>query len=280
MPPISGHILDNDRNAREGWLESLCRTLNFSLSEDAAAPVHSHHGNFVRLPETSTPELMQLLGYFIGDGHAHERCLRWKDQRREVLEIYQRMVGELFGIEGRIVPIPEAQAWLLEVNSREMADWFRTNIVNRRNELFNQLGVLPDAELSAFLKGLFDAEGGIAKTARQISLRMVDVDLVRRVQQWLLRFGVLGSLRIDEPVPEQRRMNRVAGIFISSEEACRNFSERIGFSAADKQQALTETRGAKARQVHDFLQSCADSQTGFAPNFGECRSFEIRATPF
>ena len=239
------HILDNDRNARDGWLDNLCQTLNLTLSDEETSPVHSHHGNFVHLPEKSTPELMQLIGYFIGDGHAHERCLRWKDQRREVLEVYQQMVGRLFGLVGRIVPIPKVQCWLLEVNSRDMADWFRTNIMSRRAELFSQLGALPDAELAAFLKGLFDAEGCIAKTAQQISLRMVDVDLVRRLQQWLLRFGVSSSLRVDEPQPEQRRMKQVAGIFISSEEAFRNFVERIGLTAKDKQQALAELLAKK-----------------------------------
>ncbi|MEP7336972.1 MAG: LAGLIDADG family homing endonuclease, partial [Acidobacteriota bacterium] len=277
------HILDNDRNAREAWLGSLCRILDISFTQEDAAPIHSHHGNFARLPEKSTPELMQLIGYFIGDGHAHERRLRWKDQRREVLENYQRIVTRVFGLEGRIVPIPEVQAWLLEVNSREMANWFQTNIVNRRTELFNQLGALPDAELAAFLKGLFDAEGCIAKTARQISLRMVDVDLVRRVQQWLLRFGVIGSLQIDEPAPQRRRMKQVAGIFISSEEAWRNFAERIGLTAIDKQQSLAEilegkragfTISTKAmpirkKALHRMLSECGVDASALRPFRGE-----------
>jgi glutamine---fructose-6-phosphate transaminase (isomerizing) len=245
------HILDNDRNAREAWLASLCRTLDISLSEEDTAPVHSHHGNFVRLPEKSTPELMQLIGYFIGDGHAAQRCLRWKDQRREVLAVYQQIVAKQFGIEGRIAPILEAQAWLLEVNSRDMAEWFRKNIVDRRAELFGQLGTLPDAELAAFLKGLFDAEGYVANAAGQVALRMTDVELVRRVQQWMLRFGIVTSLYLHSPAPHFRQPKNSAGVFVSSAEAMQNFAQAVGFSAPDKQghlQALlTRKQATRAR---------------------------------
>lgn len=265
-----GHLLKNDRNAREEYLQGVCQTLKLAFPPAEAEPIHSHHGNFIQLPTTSTPELMQLIGYFIGDGHAHERCLRWKDQRREVLERYQQIVQQHFGIAGRIVRLPKVDAWMLEVNSREMAIWFRENVVQRRSELLAQIGALADEELAGFLKGLFDAESCVAKAAGQISLRMVDIDLVRRVQQWLLRFEIFSSLRIDAANLQQRRPNAAVGIFVSSETALRNFARQLGFTAPDKQQALLEvlqkkragfTISAKAfplrkQAMHRLLSAC------------------------
>src|SRR5262249_3184103 len=63
-------ILVKDRNAREDFLKGICRELDLPFPPPEASPVHSHHGNFVHLPQQATPELMQLIGYFVGDGHA------------------------------------------------------------------------------------------------------------------------------------------------------------------------------------------------------------------
>ncbi|HEX4948734.1 MAG TPA: glutamine--fructose-6-phosphate transaminase (isomerizing) [Blastocatellia bacterium] len=232
------HMLKNDRNAREAYLQGVCETLQLDFPPAEAAPIHSHHGNFVHLPTTSTPELMQLIGYFIGDGHAHERCLRWKDQRREVLEYYQQIIEQHFGLEGRIVRLPNVDAWLLEVNSRDMANWFRENIVRRRNELLTQIGALSNEELAGFLKGLFDAEGYIASKAGQVALCMTDIKLVRCLQQWLLRFEVITSLYIIPPKENHRRKKAYAGLFISSGQSIQNFEQQIGFVASEKIQKL------------------------------------------
>ncbi len=232
------HILVNDRNAREDFLKGVCRELDLPFPPPDASPIHSHHGNFVRLPERVTPELMQLIGYFVGDGHAHERCLRWKDQRRDVLEHYQKIVASQFGLEGRIVKLPDVEAWLLEVNSLEMVRWFRGNIVEKREEFFARLGQQPDEILAAFLRGLFDAEGSVACAAGQVSLRMNDIKLVRCVQQWLLRFGIITSFYIFPPELRHKRSNAYAGVFISSAQAMHFFAQRIGFSAVSKQKDL------------------------------------------
>jgi len=233
------HLLANERNARESYLESLCSVLELPFPPEDAQPIHSHHGNFVRLPEIATPELLQVLGYFWGDGHAHERSVRWKDRRREVLEYYQTLVADIFGIAGRIVHIPNVQAWLLEVNSRDLACWLREHVVNRRKELLSAIGQQPDDELAAFLKGIFDAEGCPARAAGQLSLRMTDVDVVQRAQQWLLRLGISSSLMIEPPAPQHRRFKAAAGLFISSAESLQRFAKAIGFSASDKQQELS-----------------------------------------
>jgi glucosamine--fructose-6-phosphate aminotransferase (isomerizing) len=181
---------------------------------------------------------MQLNGYFIGDGHAHERCLRWKDQRRNVLERYQMIVASQFGLEGRIVQLPHVQAWLLEINSLEMSRWFREHFVEKREDFFARLGQQSDELLGSFLRGLFDAEGYVADAAGQVALCMTDLKLVRRVQQWLLRFGIICSLYTIPPKTQHRRVKAYAGLFISSAQAMRLFAQTIDFSAADKQEKL------------------------------------------
>ncbi|MBO0860174.1 MAG: isomerizing glutamine--fructose-6-phosphate transaminase, partial [Chloracidobacterium sp.] len=228
------HILVNDRHAREDFLKCICRELDLPFPPNGAAPIHSHHGNFVNLPERATPELMRLVGYFIGDGHAHEHCLRWKDQRRDVLEHYQKIAASLFGLEGRIVHLPDVEAWLLEINSLEMARWFREHFVENREDLFARLGQQSDELIAAFLRGLFDAEGSVACAAGQVSLRMNNILLIRRVQQWLLRFGIITSFYIFPPAPTQKRPNAYAGVFISDAYSMRLFAQVIGFSSTDK----------------------------------------------
>src|SRR5262249_30186251 len=146
-----------------------------------------------------------------------------------------KIVASLFGLEGRLVQLPDVQAWLLEINSLEMARWFREHFVEKREEFFARLGQQSDELLAAFLRGLFDAEGSVACAAGQVSLRMNNIELVRRVQQWLLRFGIITSFYVFPPEPTQKRLNAYAGVFISDAYSMRLFAQAIGFSSADKQ---------------------------------------------
>jgi glucosamine--fructose-6-phosphate aminotransferase (isomerizing) len=232
------HILDRNRNAQESSMRILTAALSLEFPLPGMKPIHSHHGNFVHLPDASSPELMQIIGYFLGDGHAHERCIRWKDTRTDVLLRYRLLSERVFNLEGRVVQIAGSRAWLLEVNSTDLVLWLRRNILDRRKNFYDELGLLSDSELAAFLKGIFDAEGIAAESAGQIALTMNDGDLMRRIQQWLLRFEIIGSISIQPPNLKNRKPNISYRLSISGADSVRRFQEQIGFSASDKHKSL------------------------------------------
>jgi glucosamine--fructose-6-phosphate aminotransferase (isomerizing) len=242
------HILRGDRNVEESTMRRLTATLAISFPLAGMRPIQSHHhGNFVILPQESSPEVMQILGYFLGDGHANERCIRWKDTRLDVLYHYRSLIERVFNLQGRVVSLKYSRVWLLEINSRELVLWLRRNILERRKRFYDDIGSLPDQELAAFLKGIFDAEGTVGIKAGQVRLAMNDGDLIGRIQQWLFRFGVISSLSSSKPNLKWRKPSFSFHLSFSSQDSIHSFQRYIGFTAEDKQRAVQYILSRKAQ---------------------------------
>jgi glucosamine--fructose-6-phosphate aminotransferase (isomerizing) len=211
---------------------------------------------------------MQWLGYLVGDGHVGRRGIRFKDPDIDTLTTYQQIAQQCFNIEGRIVPLSDANASLLEINSLGLAAWVRRNVLQRYTQFLDEVGALPDEHLAGFLRGLFDAEGCVARRAGQIALAMTDAELVRRIQLWLLRFGILASTCHEEAKPAQRRPRATLKLLITRHDALARFQEAIGFSSVRKRDWLQGVLAAKqeghylssrAVSIRSDLQGCLDA---------------------
>ncbi|MBI2113166.1 MAG: hypothetical protein HYT50_01125 [Candidatus Wildermuthbacteria bacterium] len=230
------HMIANDRNVRTDILSKVLPVLSIEFPSVGFVPRHSIHGNFITLPKKSSPEVMQIIGYFLGDGHLEERCVRFKDMRREVLEKYQKFFRQIFNLAGRITTMSDTKAYLLEINSSSLVAWFKKNIVSKKEKVLEDVGGLPKGELSAFLKGLFDAEGAIGKEGHQIVLGMTDHFIIKTVHLLLLRFGILSSVS-DSNTNRPSWWKRPYKISISSRDSIERFLSCIGFSSREKQVA-------------------------------------------
>lgn len=242
------YMIDNDRNVRGDVLEKVLPALSLPFPSGEFIPQHSIHGNFLTLPTESSPELMRIMGYFLGDGYAGKRTLRFKDPRKDVLEEYQRLCERVFNLPGRITTMNDAEAYLLEINSVFLAEWFRKNIRDKKEKLLEEVGRLPQEELAAFLGGLFDAEGFVGKNANQIGLGMTDENIVRTVHLLLLQFGVLSSVS-DKSTNRPLHWRQPYRISISSQESLRQFFAKIGFTSGEKRNAAQSLITADAPNV-------------------------------
>ncbi|MDP2641426.1 MAG: glutamine--fructose-6-phosphate transaminase (isomerizing) [Candidatus Yanofskybacteria bacterium] len=231
-----GHMINNDRNMRGDILERVLPVLSLPFPGEGFIPRHSIHGNFLTLPTKSSPEIMQIIGYFLGDGYAGIRTIRFKDPRRDVLEKYQELCERVFNLAGRIAPMNDTNAYLLEINSTPLAEWFHKNIRDRKHEILEEVGCLPKQELAAFLRGLFDAEGYVGKDAHQIGICMTDEQIVRTMHLLLLQFGILSSLT-DKNTNRPAHWKRPYKLSISSQDSLRIFLTEICFTSSEKQRA-------------------------------------------
>ncbi|MBI4341596.1 MAG: glutamine--fructose-6-phosphate transaminase (isomerizing) [Candidatus Omnitrophica bacterium] len=235
---VVSHLWEPERNAAEMTLQPLIAGLGLPFPLPGMEPVDSRHGSFVHLPQQSSPELMQWLGYLLGDGHVGRRSVRFKDTDKDTLATYLQLTQHCFQLRGRVAPVPHTAAQMLEVNSLGLTEWLRVNVLSRRQEFLEQIGALGTDELAAFLRGLFDAEGGVSRQAGQIKLVMTDVELVRRIQLWLLRFGIVASLSRVEASVKHRRPRPALGVLMTRQDALTAFQDRIGFSAQRKRNWL------------------------------------------
>jgi len=226
------HIFRNDRNFREEELNKVLSFLSLERDPSSFTPEDTIHGKFIKLPEESSPELLQIIGYLLGDGTVKERCIRFKDLDKELLFVYSGLIRKVFNVQGRVVPIQGTRAWLLEANSFYLCEWLRENIILRKESFLSELGKLPKKEISAFLRGIFDAEGCVNLKSGQISLRMTDKLLIKISQLLLLKCGVLTSFYTEKK--RTQNWNDSHGIFLNNYHSFKAFRDEAGFSSRTK----------------------------------------------
>ena len=231
-----GHVINNDRNFREDRIDDLLSALSLELKPRYFIPQNTIHGKYINLPEQSSPDLMRIIGYLLGDGTVKERCIRFKDADEAVLHFYNGLIKKVFNVKGRVVSLKEANAWLLEVNSLYLCEWLRTNVVTRQNEFLSTLGQVSKEEAAAFLMGIFDAEGCVHAKSGQISLRLTNETIVKISQILLLSLGITASFYTEKK--RVKNWNNSHGIFISNVRSFKIFKSLIGFRSSIKYEKL------------------------------------------
>ncbi|MDA2922605.1 glutamine--fructose-6-phosphate transaminase (isomerizing) [Patescibacteria group bacterium AH-259-L07] len=230
------HIINNDRNIREDQLDKLASFLSLEVNDQDIEPVNTIHGKFITLPEESSEDLMQIIGYLFGDGTVQPRFIRFKDMDRDLLFLYRDLIEKVFNVKGRVVPLKDTRAYLLEVNSLYLAKWLRKNFILRKQEFLQEVGQLPKEELAAFLRGLYDAEGYVAEQSKQLGLKITDRTIGRLLPLLFLRLGIVPSFQqIKRP---EANWSDVYHISLNNLFSFKRFSKYIGFSSKEKARKL------------------------------------------
>lgn|GEM_PF-2401 len=196
--------------------------------------------NPVFFPSKPTEELLQIIGYFIGDGFFHSnRCIRFKDERKEILKKYNNLFKIVFNLKGKIKQ--RKNHFVLDINSRYLVNWFMENIP----ELFKTTGEeeIPDfvfnvskKQTSSFLRGIFDAEGCVAIKARQVCIAMTNETLIKKIQFLLLKFGILTTFRQEN----RKKWSDAFSLYINDKKSFERFKKHIGFTVKEKERKLNE----------------------------------------
>ena len=255
------HIIRNDRNFREDQLGKFLPFLQIKFPSKEFIPQNTIHGKFITLPKESSAELMQIIGYFLGDGTAQPKMIRFKDTDKEVLKVYQNSIKKVFNVQGRVVPQKETIAYLLEVNSVYLSKWLKENIVLRKREFLEEIGKLPEEEIAAFLRGIFDAEGCVGLGAGQVSLGLTDKDIVKLSQFLLLRFGIVSSTYKTDR--KEENWNTFYRLLFSNYISFKKFLEKINFSSRIKSEKLKFLINKRAKRHLSFKKEIQNSDIVF-----------------
>jgi len=189
-------------------------------------PFYSYkHKNLV-IPELMSSGLAQICGYFLGDGNFEARGLRFRDERFEILDFYRGLFKQLFNVDGNIFKMKNKNCFTLNINSREIRDFFRLIIP----EVLEIISKSKNDVVRRFIRGFVDAEGHIDKKRAKITVSQKEKQILRYLQLFLLRFGIRSSLRFD--VGKKKMSHLLIG-----ERSVKDYSQ-IGFTASDKQEKL------------------------------------------
>ena len=169
----------------------------------------------VQVPRQMTPELAEIVGYFMGDGSLHSRGLRFcvTESDFDVVERLQLLSKECFGTAAKITP--KRGYAEVRVDSVRLAMWWEACGFAKRPPVEGHRGKgytahIPDAVLHAndpevygsFLRGLYEADGDTS--AGYPHLKNTSLQLVRDTQTMLLALGIPTTLSVRDRTGENR----------------------------------------------------------------------------
>ncbi len=189
--------------------------------------ISNKHKNLI-IPKVLDFKFAQIFGYFWGDGNFEERGLRFRDQRAEVLEVYQSYFKELFNIEGKITKMKNKDCYTLYINSREIKEL----LVIMFENILEEIGKSKIDVVKGFIKGFVDAEGHIDKKRPYIKVVQKEREVLRYLQLFLLRIGIRSTIKFDigsQKINVLRIIDKDVKDYL-----------QIGLSANDKQKILLE----------------------------------------
>jgi ribonucleoside-diphosphate reductase alpha chain len=208
----------------------------------------------LRAPATVTPELAELVGYFMGDGSLHAKGLRFcvANTDPDVVEHLRILGKSLFGLEAHVT----SQTGYQEVafHSIRLALWWEACGFAKGSPAAGHSGkgwepYVPAALLEAndpdvygaFLRGLFEADGSV--TTNTPSLSTASARLATDVSTMLLALGIPTTTRRTESGWGTKRMSQVR---IRNLEFVSPFNELVGFISERKAHACANVRIVQA----------------------------------
>ena len=215
----------------------------------------------LRVPDAVTPELAELVGYFMGDGSLHAKGIRLcvADTDLDVAEHLGILAKDVFGIEPVVTPQDGYQE--LSLSSVRLARWwqaagFAKVLPSTDHSGKGWIPRVPSAILEAndpavygaFLRGLFEADGTVLDGVP--SLSTAHESFAAEVRTLLLTQGLATTTRQTVsgwggPIFQVRLRNVDHAI---------NFSELIGFIGQRKDRLVAELEpGQSAKKDYVFL---------------------------
>ncbi len=224
-----------------------------------------------RVPRTMTPQLAELIGYFMGDGSLHAEGLRFcvAAADKDVLAHLTSSIRGLFGIESKITP----KGGYVEIAAHSVAltEWWEACGFAKLPPSADHRGKgyvarVPDAVLAsndaavygAFVRGVFEADGTVTNGAACWST--VTKSFSDDVKTLMLHLGIPTRTKVDMSGWGQSELYVVP---VRNASYATAFVEKIGFIGARKHEAVSvreSWQGTKGDRV--FLPGRARTHAG------------------
>ena len=208
-----------------------------------------------KVPEFMNEELAEIVGYFMGDGSLHSKGLRFcvYKEDKDVIERLKTILQNQFNLKANITP---KRGYIeISVNSVPLTLWWQACGFSKikRKEGKGWKPHIPLAILysndrkiySAFLRGLFEADGTVWKDSKTPAFCTHDKDFHDQVKYLLLALGYPTKSKID--VSGWGR-NNLYVLYIKNRDYAKKFREEIGF-IGERKNKLIENIIVKKSQV-------------------------------
>ncbi|HIE28166.1 TPA: hypothetical protein EYP66_12840 [Candidatus Poribacteria bacterium] len=213
----------------------------------------------LQLPEVMTPELAELLGFYIGDGYLKERRglgIAVDACDVDVVGRLQELIGQVFNLDARIEETGR-NCLVVWAGSYSVPRWMRANGLAKSSALDAQIPepVLAGGAMTvaAFLRGLFESDGSISEGI--VTFVTASERLAREVQIALLGLGIVSTRRSIEPSEGRYGASTRHEVRLLNSREVLQFRELVGFVSKRKQTLLStcEDKGGRGDSIPSSL---------------------------
>ena len=237
------------RAIRANLLQRLCQRLKLNFEEFVEKYILNEYN--LKLPNELDAKLAQIIGYFLGDGNFEKERINFSEERKEVAGYYEKLTREYFNANTNLKFRTKKNYWQIRVYGKPLVKFLHNEFPELRD---NGKGFIPkkilesdERIISAFLRGLFDAEG-YPSSIRGVGLGMNNKKLIQQLQMLLLRFGILSSFVEDDNKNNPYTKNHRFAVDITEKSSLELFNNYIGFTSSDKKEKLNNIIKLKIKE--------------------------------
>lgn len=220
---------------------------------------------------TTSEDLGWWLGLMIGDGMFTQRsCLGLSATNKSIIDQFFKVTEKEFDYKPR--PIMASGQY----NIYSVKIWDQLNDlydVGRKNSYTKEIPRLirqsPRNVVAAFIRGLFDADGCISKNRARISYTSCSEALARQVQQILLGFGIVSTLRSRTTRSQNGTEVQSYQITINGEHNVSLYAEHIGFIHSEKHSKIRNRTVKSINPNNDLIPNIQSVMLRLREKFGQ-----------
>jgi len=152
----------------------------------------------IKQPKKMTTDLAWLLGFFQGDGCLSEGKyrVRFVKDHKDTLERVSSIIGEAFGVQAKILPASNREAFEIAFASKMLYHWFLANNLEKSGNVVRVVRESSVEHLLAYFAGLVDSDGCVYESTDYwtFCITQANEEFLREVQQVGLAIGLVMGL--------------------------------------------------------------------------------------
>ncbi len=224
-----------------------------------------HRSWHIKIPQFVGEELAGLFGYMLADGWVEKRRVGFVVNREEadILKKIEESFKNCFDALVTTYDHPSASKKIsyYQVNRTRLAKLLS---FLKEKRVPNSIFQSKDSVIASFLRWLYEGDGCVFSKGRgrtSVSLKSINLELLRDVQLLLLRFGIHSRILWEDGGRLVKIKDRIitsnpsGSLMIRRSESIIKFSQNIGFASKKKNDKLMEAVEYAKSHIHRIHQS-------------------------
>lgn len=225
------------------WINKKDKTLpKFKFVYKKRGKKTSFKPKIFNLPKKLTPELAELIGFYLGDGCKHRDGIRFtvSEKEKDLIKRINELSNITFSKTPTVSKSKNRTVYEVSIFSRQIKDWFNFLGINKKksSEIKVPKILLSSSKeiLYSFLRGFFTTDGCIDKRG-YISCSSSSIKFIKTIQLIMLHLGIFTRIYTYNRF-YKKRLHPLYFLYICNKESCIKFRNNIGFSCKFKQNRL------------------------------------------